>query len=68
MLEILKEIFTYFLFVFLLLIVAYGNRDKQAYLLKKNLQDIFVDVDQTGVNLDEVCISYFAYTCTRACA
>lgn len=58
--KILKEIFTYFLFVFLLLVVAYGNRDKEAYLLRKNLQDIFVDVDQTGVDLAEVCINYLS--------
>lgn len=62
--KILKEIFTYFLFVFLLLVVAYGNRDKEAYLLRKNLQDIFVDVDQTGVDLAEVCINYLSvYVC-----
>ena len=56
MAEILKEIFTYFLFVLLLLMVAYGNRDTKAYLLRKNLHDIFVDVDQTGVDLADVCI------------
>lgn len=54
--EILKEIVTYFLFVLLLLMVAYGNRDPNAYLLRKNLHDIFVDVDQTGVDLADVCI------------
>lgn len=56
MAEILKEIFTYFLFVLLLLMVAYGNRDTKAYLLRKNLHDIFVEVDQTGVDLADVCI------------
>ena len=64
--EILKEIFAYFLFVFLLLIAAYGNRDTEAYLLRKNLQDIFVDVDQTGVDLADVCVYYFHNACTRA--
>ena len=54
--QILKEVFTYFLFVMLLLLVAYGNRDPYAYLLRKNLNDIFVDVDPTGVDLDDVCI------------
>ncbi|XP_068694084.1 polycystin-1-like protein 2 [Montipora foliosa] len=49
--EILKEISAYFLFVFVLVVVAYGNRDPNAYLLSKNLRDIFVEVDDTGVDL-----------------
>ena len=52
--EILKEISAYFLFVFVLVVVAYGNRDPNAYLLSKNLRDIFVEVDDTGVDLADV--------------
>lgn len=58
--EILKEIFAYFIFLFFLLVVAYGNRDSKAYLMSKNLQDIFVDVDQTGVDLADVSINYIS--------
>lgn len=58
--EILKEIFAYFIFLFFLLIVAYGNRDSKAYLMSKNLQDIFVDVDHTGVDLADVSINYIS--------
>lgn len=54
--EILKEILAYFIFVFFLLAVAYGNKDPHMYLLRKNLQDIFVAVDQTGVDMATVCI------------
>lgn len=54
--DILKEILAYFMFVFFLLVVAYGNKDPHTYLLHKNMRDIFVAVDQTGVELSTVCI------------
>ena len=54
MCAILKEIITYFLFLFLLLFVAYGNRDPHAYLLQKALNDQFVDLNQESVDLADV--------------
>ena len=54
--EILKEIVTYFLFVMLLLLVAYGNRDPNTYLLRKTLHETFVDLDQLSVDLADVSI------------
>lgn len=62
--EIIKEIVTYFLFVMLLLLVAYGNKDPNTYLLRKTLHETFVDLDQTGVDLADVCLknnSVFTY-------
>lgn len=55
--EILKEIVTYFLFLMLLLLVAYGNRDPSTYLLRKTLHETFVDLDQLSVDLADVCVS-----------
>ena len=54
--QIIKEVLTYFLFLIFLLLVAYGNRDPYAYLLRKNLHDTFVDLDETGVDLADVSI------------
>ena len=54
--EILKEIVTYFLFVMLLLLVAYGNKDPNTYLLRKTLHETFVDLDQLSVDLADVSI------------
>lgn len=59
--EILKEIVTYFLFLMLLLLVAYGNRDPNTYLLRKTLHETFVDLDQLSVDLADVCISYLRF-------
>lgn len=54
--QIIKEVLAYFLFVTFLLLVAYGNRDPYAYLLRKNLHDTFVDLDETGVDLADVSV------------
>ncbi|XP_048576826.1 uncharacterized protein LOC5521481 isoform X2 [Nematostella vectensis] len=51
---ILKEILAYFIFIAVLLLVAYGNRDPNAYLLRKTLVEEFVSLDESGVSLDEV--------------
>ncbi|XP_022779645.1 uncharacterized protein LOC111321123 [Stylophora pistillata] len=51
--EIIKEIVTYFLFLILLMLVAYGNRDPNTYLLRKTLHETFVDLDQTGVDFSD---------------
>ena len=39
---ILREIIAYFVFLGVLLLVAYGNRDPNAYLMRKSLFDQFV--------------------------
>ena len=59
--EILKEIVAYFLFLMLLLLVAYGNRDPNTYLLRKTLHETFVDLDQLSVDLADVSI-YHAFS------
>ena len=58
--EILKEIITYFLFLMLLLLVAFGNRDHHTYLLRKTLHETFVDLDHDSVDLADVRI-YHAF-------
>ena len=58
MYEILKEIVAYFLFLMLLLLAAYGNRDPNTYLLRKTLHETFVDLDQLSVDLADVCICH----------
>ena len=63
--EILKEIVTYFLFLMLLLLVAYGNRDPSTYLLRKTLHETFVDLDQLSVDLADVCISCLRFYYVR---
>ena len=59
--EILKEIITYFIFLMLLLLVAYGNKDPNMYLLRKTLHETFVDLDQLGVDLGDVCIKLISF-------
>ena len=67
--EIIKEIVAYFLFLMLLMLVAYGNKDPNTYLLRKTLHETFVDLDQTGVDFSDVCItndSVIRYYCPNS--
>ena len=54
MVAIIKEVITYFIFYTVLLLVAYGNRDSNSYLLRKTLHETFVNPDETLVDLSEV--------------
>ncbi len=63
--EILKEICTYFIFLMLLLLVAYGNRDPNMYLLRKTLHESFVDQDPISMDLGDVCILCLCYQIQR---
>lgn len=54
---ILREIFAYFLFLGVLILVAYGNRDPNAYLLRKSLMEQFVQfTDEEMFGLGSVSI------------
>lgn len=54
---ILREIFAYFLFLGVLILVAYGNRDPNAYLLRKSLMEQFVQfTDEERFGLGSVSI------------
>jgi len=43
MIDVLKEIFFYVVFVNLLMMVSYGNRDPRGHILYKSLYDEFHD-------------------------
>jgi len=56
---ILREIFAFFLFMGVLLLVAYGNRDPNSYLLRNALEKGFVSpsVDEK-VSFDSVSLCF----------
>ena len=41
--EILREIFSYLLFLWLLTVLSYGNRDPNAYYMQMNLKNEFIN-------------------------
>ena len=55
---ILKEIVTFFIFLAILMNVAYYHRDPKTYLLTKTLFETFEEVDAYSVNLEAV--SYYS--------
>ena len=48
--KIIWEIIFYFLFLWLLMMVAYGNRDPQTYNLYKHYQKLLVKASYDNVN------------------
>ncbi|XP_068233382.1 polycystin-1-like [Palaemon carinicauda] len=63
--SIIKEIAVYSIFIYVLLILSYGNRDPNAFFLKKTLQESFIhegaqdDTDFTLVNNADRLWKYF---------
>lgn len=54
MMTIIKDIFSYLCFLWILTVISYGNRDPGAYLLKDNLVKTIVDGTNSGVNFMSV--------------
>ena len=55
----LKEIFTFFAFLILLINVAYYHRDPNTFFLTKTLFETFEEVDAFSLDLGTVCIRFF---------
>ncbi|KAK7075316.1 hypothetical protein SK128_002080, partial [Halocaridina rubra] len=51
---IIKEIFYYAIFLWILLILSYGNRDPNAFYLKKGLEESFLNVNEEGSEYAEI--------------
>lgn len=51
---ILKDIFSYLFFLWVLTILSYGNRDPNAYLMKDSLLKTFIEGGDEGENFNEV--------------
>ena len=54
MAQILKEIFSYLFFLWILIVLSYGNRDPNAYLLKNALKSTFIDGTNSGESFSDV--------------
>lgn len=54
MMMILKDIFSYLCFLWLLTVISYGNRDPGAYLMKESLVKTIVDGSNHGVNYRDI--------------
>lgn len=54
MAQILKEIFSYLFFLWILIVLSYGNRDPNAYLLKNALKSTFIDGTNSGESFADV--------------
>lgn len=52
--QIIKEIITYVLFLLALFLVSFGQRDPQAYLIAKLIEDTYLGGVYTGQKLYEV--------------
>lgn len=48
MMVILKDIFSYMCFLWILTVISYGNRDPSAYLMKETLVKTFIEGQQNG--------------------
>ena len=46
MYALLREIVGYILFIWLVLIISYSQRDRHAYYLTKNVKDVFFSSDE----------------------
>lgn len=56
MMVILKDIFSYMCFLWILTVISYGNRDPSAYMMKETLVKTFIDTQQTGrIKYMDVC-------------
>ena len=51
MYSVIREILFYFLFVWIVLMIAYGHRDPYAHFMTGNLQDMFVGHGEIGEEL-----------------
>ena len=51
---VLKDIFTYLFFIWILGVLSYGNRDPNAFLMKDTLQKTFVSGTDGGENFKDV--------------
>lgn len=51
---ILKEIFSYLFFLWILTVLSYGNRDPNAYILKDSIKSTFIDGAGTGTSFSDV--------------
>ncbi|RWS14806.1 polycystic kidney disease protein 1-like protein 2-like protein [Dinothrombium tinctorium] len=49
MVEVLKDIWSYLLFLWILVVLSYGNRDPNAHLMKDTIQSAFIDGSNSGV-------------------
>lgn len=52
--KILKEIFSYLFFLWILTVLSYGNRDPNAHLMKETLKGAFIDGANTGTAYTDV--------------
>ena len=58
MMEVIREVFLYMIFLYLLMMVSYGNRDPVSHRLYSSLYQEFHDaayLPEDGVTLDSVC-------------
>ena len=58
MMEVIREVFLYMVFLYLLMMVSYGNRDPVSHRLYSSLYQEFHDaayLPEDGVTLDSVC-------------
>ena len=46
MYALLREIFGYIMFMWLVIVIAYNQTDRHAYLLTKNIKDVFFSSDE----------------------
>ena len=56
--EVIREVFLYMIFLYLLMMVSYGNRDPVSHRLYSSLYQEFHDaayLPEDGVTLDSVC-------------
>ena len=51
---ILKEIASYLFFLWILIVLSYGNRDPNAYLMKEMIQKTFIDGANSGESFSNV--------------
>ena len=52
--KILKEIFSYLFFLWILIVLSYGNRDPNAYLMKDTLKSAFIGGANGGASYEDV--------------
>ncbi|XP_070574001.1 polycystin-1-like protein 2 [Ptychodera flava] len=61
---LLREIFGYLIFIWLLLVIAHGQRDKQAYYMSRNVENIFFNNKNFKIWLHEYS-TFFNWTYER---
>jgi hypothetical protein len=51
---ILKEIFSYLFFLWILIVLSYGNRDPNAYLMKQTIKSAIIEGSNSGESFEDV--------------